>query len=87
MTERLLDARQVGELLGVSAKSVLRLAAAGELPVVRIGRQYRFRPSSLEEWLQQAEAAGVGNGKARRQPGQSAARRRPHTEGGLFDAS
>jgi excisionase family DNA binding protein len=48
----LLDARAVAELLRVSAKTVQRLAAAGELPLpIRLGRAVRWSRQALEDWI------------------------------------
>lgn len=49
--ERLLDDAQAGELLGLHAKTVQRLARAGVLPAVRIGRYWRNRASALSNWI------------------------------------
>ena len=42
------------EVLGwlkVTPRTVYRLIRAGELPAVRVGRQWRFRRADLENWL------------------------------------
>lgn len=49
--EPLLSDEQAGELLGLHPKTVQRLARAGELPAVRIGRYWRYRASVLNEWI------------------------------------
>ena len=50
--ERLLTAREVAELLGVSTETVLRWTRAGDLPAIRLpGGAIRYRPSELEAWL------------------------------------
>ncbi len=41
--DRLLTSQDVAETLGVSLRTVARLAASGDLPRVRIGRAVRFR--------------------------------------------
>ncbi|WP_175577843.1 helix-turn-helix domain-containing protein [Mongoliimonas terrestris] len=38
-------------VLGVSVKTLRRLYEAGELPVVRIGRQIRVTPSDLDRFI------------------------------------
>jgi excisionase family DNA binding protein len=48
----LLTARQVGDLLGVSAETVLRWTRKGELPATRLpGGAIRYREDKLAEWL------------------------------------
>ncbi len=38
--------------LKVNARTVYRLIRSGELPAVRIGRQWRIRQSDFEAWLE-----------------------------------
>jgi excisionase family DNA binding protein len=50
--DRLLTARELGEMLGLSTESVLRRWRAGELPGYRLGSNVlRFRESEVEAWL------------------------------------
>lgn len=50
----LLTPDQVAERLAVSARTVRRLAAAGELPAVRIGpRLLRFDPERVERRIRE----------------------------------
>lgn len=37
--------------LKVNARTIYRLIRTGELPAVRIGRQWRFRRTDLDDWL------------------------------------
>jgi excisionase family DNA binding protein len=42
------------EVLGwlkVTPRTIYRLIRAGDLPAVRVGRQWRFRRADLENWL------------------------------------
>jgi excisionase family DNA binding protein len=51
-TEKLLDAQQVSERLGIPKQSVWSLARQGLLPAVRISeRRVRFRPEDLDRWV------------------------------------
>jgi excisionase family DNA binding protein len=50
--EPLLSDTQAGELLGLHPKTVQRLARAGDIPALHIGRYWRFRASELNEWLE-----------------------------------
>ena len=52
MTGRLLTAREVGDLLGVSTETVLRWTRRGDLPAIRLpGGAVRYREPDLEQWL------------------------------------
>jgi excisionase family DNA binding protein len=52
VTVRLLTARQVAELVGVSPETVLRWTRRGELPAIRLpGGQLRYHGDDLEAWL------------------------------------
>lgn len=50
--EPLLSDVQAGELLDLHPKTVQRLARAGDIPAIRIGRYWRFRASELNDWLE-----------------------------------
>ena len=58
----LLDARAVAALLNVSAKTVQRLAARGELPQpIRLGRAVRWSRAAIETFLEaRQKETGVG---------------------------
>jgi excisionase family DNA binding protein len=53
VTERLLTARELGELLGLAPATVLDWHEAGKLPSFKIGTAVRFRASEVEAWLEQ----------------------------------
>jgi excisionase family DNA binding protein len=49
--------------LRVNARTVYRLIREGHLPAVCVGRQWRFRQSDLDAWLDsQRPTNGNGNG-------------------------
>lgn len=54
--ERLLTADEVAQALQVSAHQVRDMARAGALPALKVGREWRFRPSSVDAWAIQREA-------------------------------
>lgn len=60
MTERLLRARDVAEILDVEVGTVLDYFERGELPGFRlggrIGRPLRFRQSEIEAWIESCRA-------------------------------
>jgi excisionase family DNA binding protein len=51
--EPLIDAERAAVILGLHSKTVKRLAQVGRLPGFKIGRVWRFRESSLDEWVRQ----------------------------------
>ncbi len=56
---RLLKADEVAEALQVPKPRVYELARQHALPVVRIGRQIRFRQETIETWLAAIEDHGA----------------------------
>ncbi|MFZ0376477.1 MAG: helix-turn-helix domain-containing protein [Solirubrobacteraceae bacterium] len=50
MTERLIDAKAAGELLGVPASWVLRQARADQIPHMRLGHYVRFDAEQVLAW-------------------------------------
>ena len=52
MTGRLLTARDVAELLGVSAETVLRWTRRGDLGAIKLpGGAIRYSEADLDQWL------------------------------------
>ena len=49
--ERLLDSDEAAALLGIHKKTLQRMARSGEVPGFQIGDLWRFRASTLDEWL------------------------------------
>jgi excisionase family DNA binding protein len=48
---KLLSPDEVSGLLGVERVTVIRLARAGKIPSIKVGKAVRFRPSTIERWL------------------------------------
>lgn len=46
-----LTTEEVLSWLKVTPRTIYRLIRTGELPAVRVGRQWRFRRADLENWL------------------------------------
>jgi len=49
--DRLLMVREVAELMRVSNMTVCRLIKAGDLPAIRVGKNFRIRRSDVESYL------------------------------------
>jgi excisionase family DNA binding protein len=60
--EDLLGVKQAASQLGVSPKTISRLVAARQLPVVKIGRRVLFRVGDLETLVERRTVAAVVNG-------------------------
>jgi excisionase family DNA binding protein len=55
--EAFLTTEEVLDYLQVNLRTVYRLIKAGKIPAVRVGRQWRFRKSDIDEWLARQTAA------------------------------
>ena len=58
VTERLLDACEVAERLGVPVSWVRESARSGAIPCVRLGRYVRFDLADVDEWLAKCKQPG-----------------------------
>lgn len=50
--EAFLTTEEVLEYLQVNLRTVYRLIKAGKIPAVRVGRQWRFRKTDIDAWLE-----------------------------------
>jgi excisionase family DNA binding protein len=71
MDEEILDVDGAARVLGVSARTVYNLARKGEIPAMRIGREWRFALKNLREWVANASkddqlTAALQNGRVTR---------------------
>lgn len=55
-----LTTAEVLEYLQVNLRTVYRLLKAGQLPAVRVGRQWRFRKADVDAWLERHRAGTRG---------------------------
>lgn len=62
-TKGALTAKQLGEMLSISPKTIFKLARAGRIPSFRIGTAVRFDARLVIDWLRQQR---VGPQKVRR---------------------
>src|SRR3970040_2376237 len=60
--ETFLTTEEVLEYLQVNLRTVYRLIKAGKIPAVRVGRQWRFRKTDLDAWLEGQRARGGRQG-------------------------
>jgi excisionase family DNA binding protein len=62
VTERLLTARELAELLGFAPATIVDWAEARKIPSFKLGGRLRFRLSEVEVWLE--EQRGGLNGRS-----------------------
>jgi excisionase family DNA binding protein len=53
VTERLLTARELADLLGFASGTIVDWAEVGKLPAFKVGGRLRFRASEVETWLEE----------------------------------
>lgn len=51
MQDRLMTVKEVAAYLNLNERTVLKLAAEGPLPAVKVGSQWRFRKATIDAWL------------------------------------
>jgi excisionase family DNA binding protein len=52
VSDRLLTAREVAELLGFAADTIVDWAEQGRIPYFKIGSALRFRESEVVDWIE-----------------------------------
>ena len=57
--EAFLTTDEVLEYLQVNLRTVYRLIKAGKIPAVRVGRQWRFRKTDIDAWLEMERSRSV----------------------------
>ena len=78
MSERLLTAAEIADLLGFAAGTIVDWAERGQIPAFKLGGRLRFHESEVLAWL---ESQRLGNGG-----GRSANHATPLPEGVLYEA-
>jgi len=58
--EPFLSTAAVARWLGISPRTVCFWAECGEIPALKIGRQWRFREEELRRWLETAQEKLLG---------------------------
>jgi excisionase family DNA binding protein len=58
LSDRLLDADEVAELLHVPVSWVRHETRAGRIPAIALGRYWRYRRESVLAWIEEREETG-----------------------------
>jgi len=52
--------QEVAQYLRLAEATIYRLAQAGEIPGVKVGRTWRFKRTLIDEWFRQQSAQPAG---------------------------
>jgi excisionase family DNA binding protein len=55
--EKWISVDEVAEHLGVAAITIYRWLEKGRIPAHRVGKQWRFKPSEVDEWVKSGSAS------------------------------
>lgn len=77
MDETFLTTEEVLKYLQVNLRTVYRLIKAGKIPAVRVGRQWRFRRTDVDAWLESQRARSVRTPSAGARPSTQTGSSRP----------
>ena len=53
--QKLLTPEEVATLLGIPRLTVVRASRAGRIPAIRVGKVYRYRPSTIAGWQREQD--------------------------------
>ncbi len=57
----LMTVREVADYLRVTKKTIYRLLERGKIPATKVGNQWRFQRSSIDDWLQRSSVGAKAN--------------------------
>jgi excisionase family DNA binding protein len=55
--EPLIDSEKAAAIIGIHPKTLQKMARAGEIRAVHVGKLWRFRASIIEEWINRSIAS------------------------------
>jgi excisionase family DNA binding protein len=61
--EPLLTTEDVSKWLGIARRTVCLWAECSTLPAIKVGKQWRFRRSTVARWLEQSQPDPFGNNR------------------------
>ena len=57
----LMTVQEVADYLRVTKKTIYRLLRRGKIPATKVGNQWRFEKTSIDEWLQRSSVGAKAN--------------------------
>ena len=64
MENEIMTAQEVAQYLRLDKATIYRLAQAGEIPAVKVGRTWRFKKELIDEWFRQESSRNSRSGEA-----------------------
>jgi len=55
--ERLIDSEEAAAIIGIHPKTLQKMARRGQIRGVHVGKLWRFRASTIEEWIKRELAS------------------------------
>lgn len=55
--EKWLSVEEIADHLKISKETVYRWLERGKIPAHRVGKQWRFKPSEVDEWVKSGNAS------------------------------
>jgi excisionase family DNA binding protein len=68
-SEEPIGAEEAAKMLGVTPRTVTRLAERGEIPGFRVGKLWKFRPSDIREYIESQIRQHADKSKREQQTG------------------
>jgi excisionase family DNA binding protein len=59
--EKLMTLREVADYLRVTKKTIYRMLNAAEIPATKVGRQWRFDKTAIDDWLRSKSISSKAN--------------------------
>jgi excisionase family DNA binding protein len=59
MPDEILTLKELAEYLKLTEKTAYRLAAEGKLPGFKVGGSWRFKVSTIQDWIKENTEAGT----------------------------
>ena len=56
-TDRWLSVEEIAKHLGVSKETIYRWVGKGKIPASKVGRQWKFKMTLVDEWVLSGEAS------------------------------
>ena len=53
--EALIDGNEAAKILHIHPVTLAEMAREGRVPAIKVGRVWRYRPSSLQRWVDEQE--------------------------------